>query len=124
MTQSDRDAVLPDDRERDDEILHLRESGHGYLAIADQLGLTRATMARSGYLRALGRLPPDQQSASCLRELERLDSLANHIAAREDLDEPEIAHRLLMVDRMRRDLVDSDGLRAHQRDGADAHPSE
>jgi len=104
MTLSDGDAVFPDDRELDDQILRLRERGDSFLAIAEQLGLDRATMARSRYLRALARLSPEEQSASRLRELERLDSLANHIAAREDLDGPEITRRLRLVDLLRLDL--------------------
>jgi len=104
MTQSDVDAEFSDDRELDDQILRLRESGRSYLAIAERLDLERATVARSGYLRALWRLPADEQNASCRRELQRLDSLATHIAARDDIDESAIARQLQMVDRLRLDL--------------------
>jgi hypothetical protein len=104
MTQSDGDAVFPDGRELDDQILRLRESGDSFLAIAEQLGLDRATVARSGYLRALARLSPEEQRASRLSELQRLDALANHIAACDDLDGPEITRRLRLVDLLRLDL--------------------
>jgi hypothetical protein len=104
MTKSGADAILSDDMALDDQILRLRESGRSYLAIAERLGLERATVARSRYLRALARLSPEEQSASRLGELQRLDSLANHIAARDDLDGPEIARRLRLVDLLRFDL--------------------
>jgi hypothetical protein len=103
MTQSDVDAVYQD-QGLDDQIFRLRENGLSYLAIAKRLGLERATVARCGYLRSLARLSPEEQSASRLRELQRLDSLANHIAARDDLDGSEITRRLRLVDRLRFDL--------------------
>ena len=104
MTQPDADALSPDDQERDNQILRLRESGRTYLAIAERLGLERATAARSGYLRALRRLPPDERSASRLSELERLDSLARSISSRDDIDDTAIVRRLQMVARLRLDL--------------------
>ena len=58
MTESDLDAAVQDDPERDDQVLRLRDSGLSYLAISERVGLERATVARSGYLRALWRLPP------------------------------------------------------------------
>ena len=106
MTRSDVDAAFQDDQELDDQILHLRENGLSYLAIAERLGLKRATVARSRYLRALWRLPSDEKGASCLREVQRLDTLANYIAARDDIDEAEIARQLQMVDRLRLDLLE------------------
>jgi len=106
MTPSDIDAAFQDDLERDDHILRLRESGSSFLAIAQQLGLDSATVARSGYLRALARLSPEVKRASRLRELERLDSLADHIAARDDLDEPEMTRRLRLVDLLRLDVCE------------------
>ncbi len=106
MTRSNVDAAFQDDLELDDQILRLRENGLSYLAIAERLGLARATVARSGYLRALWRLPSGEQSGSCLRELQRLDTLANYIAARDDIDKAEIARQLQMVDRLRLDLLE------------------
>ncbi len=106
MTQSDVDAAFQDDLERDAQILRLRENGLSYLAIAERLGLERATVARSGHLRALWRLPSGEQRSSCLRELQRLDMLANYIAARDDIDEAEIARQLQMVDHLRLDLLE------------------
>jgi hypothetical protein len=104
MTQSNVDAVVQEGLDRDDQILRLRESGGSYLAIAERLGLERATVARSGYLRALRRLPPDERGAPRLRELQRLDSLANYIASRDDIDEAAIARQLQMIVRLRLDL--------------------
>jgi hypothetical protein len=106
MTKPEEDLDIPADIERDDQVLHLREGGRSYLAIAEQLGLERATTARARYLRALRRRPPAEQSALCIRELHRLDSLADHIATRKDRDQPEISRQLRMVDRLRLDLFE------------------
>jgi hypothetical protein len=97
--------IAPDFENRDDQVITLRECGCTYLAIAKQLGLEPATMARKCYLRALKRRSPEEQHILQQRELQRFDALAAHIASRADLGEEAIDQRLATVDRLRYELL-------------------
>jgi|SRR5665213_160045 len=106
MTTS-KSVVSSEIESRDDQVITLRECGCTYLAIATQLGLGRATMARRSYLRGLKRRSPEEQSILRRHELERFDALANNIAARKDLGDNEIGRRLATVDVLRQELLEA-----------------
>jgi len=105
MTASEA-VVSTEIESRDDQVITLRECGCTYLAIATQLELGRATMARKSFLRGLKRRSPEEQTILRRHELERFDALAKNIAARNDLDHNEINRRLATVDVLRRELLD------------------
>ena len=104
MTTSDT-VVSAEIESRDDQVITLRECGCTYVAIAAQLELGRATMARKAYLRGLKRRSPEERSILQSHELARFDALATSISARRDLSEDEISRRLATVDLLRQELL-------------------
>src|SRR5262245_4561239 len=67
----ERGARPPSQRSIDADALRLRESGRSFAAIAQALGLKRATDARAAFLRALRTQPDDERVLIAARERNR-----------------------------------------------------
>jgi hypothetical protein len=85
----------------DDRALVLRRAGRSYAAIARELGLGRARDAHAAFLRALDRLPPDEQAATREEELRRLDRLERSLVEQAGADNGDLARKRLAIARLR-----------------------
>lgn len=79
----------------------MRREGRSFGAIAKALGFDRARDAHEAFLRALRRLPRDEQDLVRAEELERLDRLARRLQEAAD-DDADLERKLRVVDRLRR----------------------
>jgi len=85
---------VPDDVQRDEQALLLREQGRSFARIARLLDLAGAIDANAAFNRALRRQTPAQQAALRSREMARLDALGARLRRRHDVSEDELARQL------------------------------
>ncbi len=82
----------------------LRETGRSYAAVAQSLGIKRASEAQAAFVRALRSFPEPERAALTQRESERLDLLERRIRDR-DAEEPEkMDRRLVALEKLRESL--------------------
>jgi hypothetical protein len=91
--------------ERDDRALVLRDQGRPFGGVAEILHLDSAGAANASFNRALRLRPRAEQARLRDREMRRLDTLAAHLRARDDLSTEEIVRRLQGVKYQRRTLL-------------------
>jgi hypothetical protein len=106
MKNRDDGSAPHDDVDRDERILLRREDGGTYLAIAQDLGLGRGSLAYAGYLRALRRRTPEDRDFLRQRELRRIDVLATNMVELSEVSDEERRGRLQAIEFMRRSLLD------------------
>jgi len=100
----------------DDRVLELRSQGHSYGAIAKTLGLDKASDAHDAFHRALRHRPSAEQAALRDQEIVRLDTLSRRLQALPHLTDNELAAQLLVVARLRDQLLyESDSARPQRR---------
>lgn len=87
----------------EEQVLVMRREGRSFGAIAKALGFDRARDAHEAFLRALQRLPRQQQDVVRAEELERLDRLARRLREAGG-DGADVERKLRVVDRLRRAL--------------------
>ena len=97
-------AEMPDQVDRDERALVLRDEGRPFVGIAQFLGLESAHAANAAFNRALRRRPAAQQAQLRSREMARLDAVASRVRARDDLSLEEVARRLRGVKHQRTTL--------------------
>jgi len=95
---------MPDDADRDEQTLVLRDAGQSFAAIAQLLGLENAHAANAAFNRALRCRPRSQQEWLRSREMRRLDAVASRVRERDDLSVEEIVRRLRGVKEQRKTL--------------------
>lgn len=74
--------------------MSLRETGRSYAAIAQSLGIKRATEAHAAFVRAVRARPDTERTAMTQREAQRLDQLEQRIRDR-DAERPDKMERRL-----------------------------
>jgi len=95
---------MPDDVDRDERTLVLRDEGRSFAGIAKMLGLDNAHAANAAFNRALRCQSKSQQEWLRSREMTRLDAVASRVREREDLSMEEIIRRLRGVKQQRKTL--------------------
>ena len=95
---------MPDEVNRDEHALALRDEGRSFARIAEILGLDNAHAANAAFNRALRRRPKAQQEWLRSREMMRLDAVASRVRQRDDLSVPEVIRRLRGVKQQRKTL--------------------
>ena len=95
---------MPDDADRDEWALLLREQGRSFAGIARVLDLSGALGANAAFNRALRRQTLGEQVALRSREMARLDALAERLRRREGVSEEELARQLHGLKRLRKTL--------------------
>jgi len=95
---------MPDDVDRDERTLVLRDEGRSFAGIAKVLGLDNAHAANAAFNRALRCQSKSQQEWLRSREMTRLDAVASRVREREDLSMEEIIRRLRGVKQQRKTL--------------------
>jgi len=95
---------MPDEVNRDEEALALRDEGRSFAGIAQILGLDNAHAANAAFNRALRCQSKSQQEWLRSREMTRLDAVASRVREREDLSMEEIIRRLRGVKQQRKTL--------------------
>ena len=94
----------PPRRSTDADALALREEGRSFAAIAQALGLKRATDARQAFLRGLRSRPEQERKLIAARELERLDLLETRVRTRDAEDPEKLERRLVALAALREGL--------------------
>jgi hypothetical protein len=89
----------------DDTALELRRSGSSFAALAEKLGLARASEANDAFNRALRTRPSEEQVVLREEESLRLDKLATKVQSRTDLAEEDVNRQLRTITRLREALV-------------------
>ena len=95
---------MPDDVDRDELALLLREQGRSFAGIARVLDLSGALGANAAFNRALRRQTLGEQEALRNREVARLDALAERLRGRDGVTEEELARQLHGLRRLRKTL--------------------
>ncbi len=95
---------MPDDVDRDEQALLLREQGRSFAGIARVLELADGTEANATFNRALRRHTPGYQATLRSREMARLDSLTERLRNREGMSEEVLAGLLVEIERLRKAL--------------------
>jgi len=95
---------VPDDVDRDEWALLLREQGRSFAGIARVLDLSGALGANAAFNRALRRQTLGEQEALRNREVARLDALAERLRGRDGVTEEELARQLHGLRRLRKTL--------------------
>jgi len=95
---------MPDEVERDEQILVLRDAGRSFAGIAQILGLENAHAANAAFNRALRCRSRAQQEWLRSREMRRLDAVASRVRERDDLSVEEVVRRLRGVKHQRKTL--------------------
>ena len=95
---------MPDDLDRDEQALLLREQGRSFARIARTLDLAGALDANAAFNRALRRHSPGEQVGLRSREMARLDALGERLRRRQDVSEEELARQLHGLQRLRKTL--------------------
>ncbi len=95
---------MPDDLNRDEQALLLREQGRSFARIARTLDLGGAIDANAAFNRALRRHSPGEQVGLRSREMARLDALGERLRRRQDVSEEELARQLHGLQRLRKTL--------------------
>jgi len=95
---------MPDEVDRDEQSLVLRDEGRSFAGIAQVLGLEDAHAANAAFNRALRCRPKAQQRWLRSREMIRLDVVASRVRERDDLSMEEIVRRLRGVKQQRQTL--------------------
>jgi len=95
---------MPDDMDRDEQTLVLRDEGRPFAGIAQILGFDNARAANAAFNRALRRQPKTQQEWLRSREMMRLDAVASRVRGRDDLSVEEVVRRLRGVKQQRKTL--------------------
>ncbi|HYA43990.1 MAG TPA: hypothetical protein VED59_00165 [Acidimicrobiales bacterium] len=94
----------PPRRSIDADALALREDGRSFAAIAQALGLKRATDARQAFIRGLRSRPEHERKLIVARELERLDVLEARVRTRDAQDPDKLKRRLVALAALREGL--------------------
>ena len=105
MTESAPEPVPAESTELDEQALVLRGQSKGFGAIAQALGLSRASEANEAFNRALRRRPPEEQAKIRSEENGRLDRLRDAVSKDTSRTGEEIAKRQRAVDRLRARLM-------------------
>jgi len=92
---------MPDEMDRDEQTLVLRDEGRSFAGIAQFLGLQDAHAANAAFNRALRCQSKAKQEWICSREMTRLDAVASRVRERDDLSVEEIVRRLRGVKHQR-----------------------
>jgi len=95
---------MPDEVNRDEEALALRDEGRSFAGIAQILGLDNAHAANAAFNRAIRCRPKAQQEWLRSREMMRLDAVASRVRQRDDLSVEEVIRRLRGVKQQRKTL--------------------
>jgi DNA-binding transcriptional MerR regulator len=95
---------MPDEVDRDEQTLTLRDEGRSFAGIAEMLGLESAHAANAAFNRALRCRSRSQQEWLRSREMRRLDAVASRVRERDDLSVEEIVRRLRGVKQQRKTL--------------------
>ncbi len=95
---------MPDDVDRDEQALLLRDHGRSFVGIARVLDLGGAHEANAAFNRALRRHTPREQAALRSREMARLDTLSDRVRNRESVTEEELARLLPRIQHLRKTL--------------------
>ena len=95
---------MPDEVDRDEQTLALRDEGRSFAGIAQILGLDDAHAANAAFNRALRCQPKAQQEWLRSREMMRLDAVASRVRERDDLSVEEVVRRLRGVKHQRQTL--------------------
>ena len=95
---------MPDDVDRDEQTLVLRDEGRSFAGIAKMLGLDNAHAANAAFNRALRCQSKSQQEWLRSREMSRLDAVASRVRQRDDLSMEEVIRRLRGVKQQRKTL--------------------
>jgi hypothetical protein len=103
----DRPRRADRNRNVDEQVLALRETGQSYSAVARSLELKRSMDAHAACMRALRSLPASERVAPSRRESGRLDTLEARIRARDVGDPLKLARRLEALGVLRQALVDA-----------------
>ena len=90
----------------DEQVVALRSAGRSYPAIAEALGMARASDALVAFQQAIRQRAPREQTQLRQQELGRLDRLARQLETRTDLDTAQLIEKLQAVDRMRDMVLD------------------
>lgn len=110
MSSSQGATDVPEDWNRDERTLALRDEGRSFAGIAQVLGLEDAHAANAAFNRALRCRPRLQQEWLRSREMTRLDAVASRLRERDDLSAEEIVRRLRGVKQQRKTLFRHRGL--------------
>ena len=95
---------MPDEVDRGEQALALRDEGRSFAAIAQNLGLDSAGAANAAFNRALRCRPKAEQAWLRSREMMRLDAVASRVHGRDDLSVEEVVRRLRGVKHQRKTL--------------------
>jgi len=95
---------MPEEVDRDEQSLALRDEGRSFARIAQMLGLENAHAANAAFNRALRCRPKAQQVWLRSREMTRLDAVASRVRERDDLSVEEVVRRLRGVKHQRKTL--------------------
>jgi len=95
---------VPNDVDRDEQALLLREQGRSFGGIAQVLEFADAIEANAAFNRALRRHSAGYQVTLRSREMARLDTLTERLREREDVSEEELARLLPGIQRLRKTL--------------------
>ena len=95
---------MPDDVDRDEQALLLREQGRSFAGIARALELANGIEATAAFNRALRRHTPGYQVTLRNHEMARLDALTERLRQREGMNDEELARLLVEIKRLRKAL--------------------
>ena len=95
---------MPEEVDRDEQSLALRDEGRSFAGIAKMLGLENAHAANAAFNRALRCRPRSEQEWLRSREMTRLDAVASRVRERDDLSVEEVVRRLRGVKHQRKTL--------------------
>jgi len=96
---------MPDNVDRDEQTLLLRDQGRSFAGIAWVLDLADALEARAAFNRAVRRHTLAEQAALRNREMARVDTLSERLCKREGVNEEELARLLPGIQRLRKTLL-------------------
>ena len=95
---------MPNNLDRDEEALALRDVGSPFVGIALVLGLDDARAANAAFNRALRRQTHAEQEWLRSREIVRLNALESRLRGRDDLSMEEVTRRLRALKHQRKML--------------------
>jgi len=95
---------MPDEVDRDEQALMLRDEGRSFAGIAQVLGFENAYAANAAFNRALRCRPKAQQAWLRSREMMRLNAVASRVRGRDDLSIEEVVRCLRGVKNRRKTL--------------------